>query len=94
MVNISKQPNSKFRVIYIEGQVGELETTAWFIEQCNRWFDYMSSRHPVMDLSKNNLPAYESAVKFLRNFVSLVENMEVGEGDWKHVQAGIILCTM
>jgi len=27
-------------------------TTAWFLQTVNHWFDLMSSRHPVMALSK------------------------------------------
>lgn len=28
------------------------KTTAWFVKRINNWFDFMTSRHPVMALSK------------------------------------------
>ena len=31
-----------------EGSSAEYLTTAWVLEICNKWFDLMSSRHPVM----------------------------------------------
>ena len=33
-------------------------TTAWFLDFVNKWFDLMSSRHPVMALSKCNQDAW------------------------------------
>lgn len=31
------------------------QTTAWFLEQVDHWFDIMSSRHPVMALSTHKI---------------------------------------
>jgi hypothetical protein len=39
-------------------------TTAWFLETMNHWFDLMSSRHPIMALSRFNEAKYKAAVDF------------------------------
>ena len=41
-----------------EGYSQDLLTTAWFIETVDHWLDLMSSRHPVLALSKKNLTSY------------------------------------
>lgn len=69
------------------------EDTAWFLETMNKWFDYMSSRHPVMALSRANSENYEKATKFLKHVISIMREMEIGNGHWKPVQKGIILST-
>ncbi|KAK4321354.1 hypothetical protein Pmani_007835 [Petrolisthes manimaculis] len=44
-------------------------TTAWFLEFVNKWFNLMSSRHPVMALSKCNRDVYEESVAHLESAV-------------------------
>ena len=69
-------------------------TTAWFLETVNHWFDLMSSRHPVMALSKFDDAKYLKAVEFLRKVSALFRHVNIGnKGCWKPVQTGIILST-
>lgn len=67
--------------------------TAWFIEQVNRWFDLMCSRHPVMALSLHNPEKHEEAVSFLRNFMDMFSRVKIGNGAFKPCQTGVILST-
>ena len=69
-------------------------TTAWFLEIVNHWFDLMSSRHPVMALSKFDHTKYVQAVEFHGMVNGLFRNITTGkEGHWKPVQSGITLST-
>ena len=68
-------------------------STSWFIEIIDKWFNLMSSRHPVMALSLFDADKHKQAVEFL-NFVDLFRHIAIGNGVWKPVQAGIILSTM
>ena len=77
-----------------EGRSADYLTTAWFLEVCNKWFDLMSSRHPVMALSKENPEKYQAAVSFLRFVIKLFAEIKIGEkGHWKPVQTGVIMAT-
>ena len=68
--------------------------TAWFLDTCNHWFDLMSSRHPVLALSKLRPEKYKEAVMFLHSVIDLFKNLKIGErGYWKPVQTGIIMST-
>lgn len=78
-----------------EGYPLAFHTTAWFLRQCDRWFDLMSSRSPIMALSKHKLEKYEEAVNFLRNFSRMISGCKFGEKDiWKPVQSGIAMSTL
>jgi hypothetical protein len=69
-------------------------TTAWFLETMNHWFDLMSSRHPVMALSRFNEEKYVAAIDFLRMVSDMFRDISIGDkGVWKPVQTGIILST-
>lgn len=76
-----------------EGRSPDVLTTAWFIDVCNRWFDLMSSRHPVMALSKVNLVQYHAAIKSLSDMIKIFKTIKIGNGSWKPVQTGVILST-
>lgn len=69
-------------------------TTAFFIDSVNRWFDLLSSRYPVMALSKVKMDNYISALEFLDMFQQMIGAMQVGsKAEWKPVQTGVILST-
>ncbi|KAG0435504.1 hypothetical protein HPB47_018446 [Ixodes persulcatus] len=68
-------------------------TTAWFLEQVNKWFDLMSSRHPVLAISRQNEACYKSTLDFLVKFKDLFLHLTIGNGAFKPVQAGVILST-
>lgn len=68
-------------------------TTAWFIDQANHWFDLMCSRSPTMAFSLFDQEKYQSAVDFLQKFKEMFETVEIGGGEFKPVQTGIILST-
>lgn len=67
-------------------------TTAWFVGSCNRWYDLMTSRHPVMALSKVNAANFEQAVTFLQKFADVISSLDIG-GQWKPSQTGVQLST-
>lgn len=77
-----------------EGYEPNLLTTAWFLDYMRKWFDLMSSRHPIMALSQHNQDAYEDAITHLHTTLWLMRNVLIGEkGHWKPVQAGVVLST-
>ncbi|KAK3896285.1 hypothetical protein Pcinc_000029 [Petrolisthes cinctipes] len=77
-----------------EGRDKSYLTTAWFLEFVNKWFNLMSSRHPVMALSKCNRDVYQESVAHLESAVWVFENIAIGKGQWKPVQTGVILATL
>lgn len=77
-----------------EGRDTSYETTAWFIDLINKWFDLMSSRHPVMALSKSNSAAYQSARAHLNEVIDVINVLSIdARSAWKPVQTGIKLST-
>ena len=69
-----------------ENLSAEYLTTAWFLPICKKWFDLMSSRHPVMALSKGNLEKYDGAVTLLKFVIQLFTEMKIGKlCHWKPV---------
>ena len=67
-------------------------TTAWFLETMNKWFDLMSSRHPVMALSKFDDAKYTETIEFLQLIVDLFDSLSIGTNcTWKPVQSEVIL---
>ncbi|KAJ4426849.1 hypothetical protein ANN_26648 [Periplaneta americana] len=69
-------------------------TTAWFLDQVERWFHLMTSRHPMCALSKFNLNVYRDSIAFLKDFMDLFCNMEVGQKKiWKPSQTGVLIST-
>jgi hypothetical protein len=70
-------------------------TTAWFVDLMSRWFDLMSSRHPIMALSKFDADKYQAAISFLESVIEIFGQLSIGkQGAWKPVQTGVILSTM
>lgn len=67
--------------------------TAWFIDQVNRWFDLVCSRHPVMALSLHNPTKHQEAVTFLKDFMEMFGRLKIGNGHFKPCQAGVALST-
>ncbi|KAL1022206.1 hypothetical protein UPYG_G00023530 [Umbra pygmaea] len=76
-----------------EGRPQTYLTTAWFLEQINHWFDLMSSRHPIMALSRLKMKAYENAIIFLQDIVNLFCRIKIGQGGWKPIQSGVVMAT-
>ena len=68
-------------------------TTAWFVDIVNHWFDLMSSRHPIVALSKFDQAKYVEAVEFLNMVNDLFRRVVIGNEHWKPVQSGVILST-
>ena len=68
--------------------------TAWFVELVDRWFDLMSSRHPVMALSPQKTSQYTDARDHLACFMKVVKTFQVGDmSSWKPIQTGVLLST-
>jgi hypothetical protein len=77
-----------------EGRPTSYNTTAWFVKLVDSWFNLMSSRHPIMALSKKNSDAYKSATTLLNDFIDVIQDVQFGEKPtWKPVQTGLILST-
>ena len=71
----------------------EHRTAAWFIETVNHWFELMTSRHPVMALSKMKPDKYRETRSFLQDVIALFKGIKIGKGEWKPCQTGVILTT-
>ena len=76
-----------------EGRSEEHRIAAWFIELVNHWFEPMTSRHPVLALSKMNIVKYSETVMFLKEVIKVFKGMKIGRGEWKPIQTGFILTT-
>lgn len=72
----------------------EYLTTAWFLDQIEKWFYLMTSRHPSCSLSKFNLDVYNESIQFLNDFIYLFSNIKVGyKRSWKPSQSGVRIST-
>lgn len=70
------------------------KTTAWFIRQVSKWFTLMSSRDPVVALSKFNPEKYLETLQFLNKFMDLFRNIKIGyRKTWKPCQSGVLIAT-
>lgn len=77
-----------------EGRKEEYLTAAWLIEVISHWFQLMTSRHPVLALSRMDPKKYDEAVNFLRDVIQIFRTMKIGsKGDWKPIQTGVIMST-
>lgn len=77
-----------------ENYHSSFKTTAWFIQQVAKWFTLMTSRSPVVALSKFNLEKYNKTIQFLHDFMDMFKNIKIGsKGTWKPCQAGVLLAT-
>lgn len=56
----------------------EYLTTAWYIEIIDKWFNLMTSRSPVMSLSKLKPLVYKEAISFLNQFIDIMRKPKVG----------------
>jgi len=95
MAIFSKSVSAAIRLLVDAGVIhNSALTTAWFLETVNRWFDLMSSRHPIMALSKFDDAKYSETVEFLCKVSALFRHVNTGnKGSWKPVQTGVILST-
>jgi hypothetical protein len=72
----------------------ELNKPAWFLDQVERWFYIMTSRHPSCALSKMNEVVYNDTITFLKDFMELFRNMAIGYKKlWKPSQTGVLIST-
>jgi hypothetical protein len=73
-------------------------TTCWFLELMNKWFDLMSSRHPILAISRFVEEKYDLKISFLSSVIDVFESMGISKpgaaSSWKPVQSGVILSTM
>ena len=91
---ISHTVNSALKFLSDELKQPAYLTTAWFIDQVERWFYLMTSRYPSCALSKMNLTVYNDAIQFLKEFMDLFGRMKVGSTKvWKPSQTGVLIST-
>lgn len=57
-----------------------------------KWFNLMTSRTPVVALSKLNPEVYESTILFLNEFINIFRNIKIGKS-WKPCQTGVVIAT-
>lgn len=70
------------------------KTTAWFLDQVEKWFYLMTSRHPSCAISKMNPEIYNDSIEFLKNFMDIFRRLEVGhKKSWKPSQTGVLVST-
>ncbi|KAL1470117.1 hypothetical protein MTO96_040653, partial [Rhipicephalus appendiculatus] len=72
----------------------EILTTAWFLEQANVWFEFVSSTHPTMALSLSCKDKYSETIRFLKKFIDMFQSLKIDSGTFKPVRAGVILSTL
>lgn len=88
---ISHDVNSALKFI-AELDKPEYLTTAWFIDQVEKWFYLMTSRSPANAISKFNSTSYKETLEFLVNFMELIDSIEIGiKKIWKPSQTGILI---
>lgn len=72
----------------------EAEATAWFLELVWKWYTLMSSRCPVVALSKIDPSKYQGAVDTLMLAQDTLRHMKMGPtAHWKPSQAGLLIST-
>lgn len=91
---ISHSVSSALKFLADELKKPEYLTTAWFLDQIEKWFFLMTSRHPSCALSKLNIDVYNSTIGFLKQILELFSSMEVGHKKiWKPSQTGVLIST-
>jgi len=75
---ISHNVSSTLRFLAEELHKPEYLTTAWYIEIIDKWFNLMTSRSPVMALSKLKPLVYKEAISFLNQFIDIMRKLKVG----------------
>lgn len=86
------------RVLVNLGHLGkESLTTAWFLEQVDQWFSFMSSRSISTGMSCLNENKHGDAVNFLQKFARLMSAVSIRNQNqrdcFKPVQAGVMVST-
>lgn len=74
---ISHDVSSALRFLAEELHKPEYLTTAWYIEIIDKWFNLMTSRNPVMALSKLKPLVYKEAISFLNEFIDIMRKLKV-----------------
>uniref|UniRef100_A0A147BN90 Putative tick transposon n=1 Tax=Ixodes ricinus TaxID=34613 RepID=A0A147BN90_IXORI len=94
-VQLFREAPPAIRYLIKQGKLPvEAETTAWFFDLLRKWHNLMSSRHPVLALSKADISKYEDAVGILHLAQDTVRNMKMGTtSHWKPSQAGLLIST-
>ena len=88
----SRAVSSRLRyLMHAEDRPKENETTAWFIDLINTWFDLMSSHSPVMALSLKNKIAHHNAQ--LKTVARIIRSSFDERNSWKPLQTEIQLST-
>ena len=95
---ISHEVGAALKLVAKENDDDCLNTTAWFLQYVRKWFDLMTSRHPVMALSKFNFDKYVQTVIFLAEVIQLFKTIKIidckNKIKWKPIQTGIIISTV
>lgn len=64
-----------------EGKSEDYLITAWFVELMNHWFELMTSRHPVLAISKLKCEKYnETVTSYLNDVITIFKGLSVGNG--------------
>lgn len=91
---VSHSVSSALKFLADEFKTPEYLTTAWFLDQIEKWFYLMTSRHPTSALSQLNKEIYNDTIIFLQEFINIFTYMEVGyKKIWKPCQTGVLIST-
>uniref|UniRef100_A0A1E1X2M4 Putative tick transposon n=1 Tax=Amblyomma aureolatum TaxID=187763 RepID=A0A1E1X2M4_9ACAR len=93
-VQLFREAPAGIRYLIQKGKLpAEAEATAWFFELLWRWYSLMSSRHPVLALSKIDVAKYEEAIATLHLAQHTLRHVKMGTAHWKPSQAGLLIST-
>ncbi|KAJ8956758.1 hypothetical protein NQ314_006632 [Rhamnusium bicolor] len=91
---LSSEVSSALKFMAQELKRPEYLTTAWFVEVVCKWFELMTSRHPIMALSRINEDIYKKTLDFLKTFIDIFKRAKIGARElWKPVQKRVIITT-
>jgi len=68
-------------------------TTAWFVKIVRKWFSLMTSRTCNLALGIKDENIYNDNMKFLNEVIDIFTQLQIGIGEFKPVQRGIIIST-
>ncbi|XP_037568127.2 uncharacterized protein LOC119448999 [Dermacentor silvarum] len=93
-VQLFREAPAGIRYLILKGKLpAEAEATAWFFELLWRWYSLMSSRHPVLALSKIDVTKYKEAIATLHLAQHTLRHVKMGTAHWKPSQAGLLIST-
>jgi len=89
----SNDVSSSLQLLADENNKPEFITTAWFVNIVSKWFSLMTSRCCSIALGEKNRNIYNANIDFLNEIINIFTQLQIGNGQFKPVQRGIIIST-